>query len=234
MPCHGGCRKPYYQCPSISTCVGPGRRRTCSAQPRLLTAVASLHPHCRASPSTSSSAKMSGSIGAPVVRGGRDRRAGDPRGRRQHLRRDRHQQRDEARRQERIAVEQKQIATEQRDQARRRLVQLNVANGSRVADAGDVSAALLWFTEAAKLEATTRRSRTCCAPAWCRSLVGIPAWRKCGLPLRPLAASDSLDGAWVVVYPREGERPSLGCADRISRIQTADSPVVDVAVTPQG
>ena len=63
------------------------------------------------------------------------------------------QQRNEAQRQEQIAVEQKQVATEQRDQARRRLVQLNSANASRAADAGDVSAALLWFAEAAKLEA---------------------------------------------------------------------------------
>jgi WD40 repeat protein len=54
------------------------------------------------------------------------------------------QQRNEARRQQ-------QVAEEQRDQSRRRLVQLNVNNGVRLGDEGDLSGALLWYAEAAKL-----------------------------------------------------------------------------------
>ena len=54
------------------------------------------------------------------------------------------QQRNEARRQQHVAEE-------QRDQSRRRLVELNVSNGVRLADEGDLSGALLWYAEAAKL-----------------------------------------------------------------------------------
>jgi WD40 repeat protein len=54
------------------------------------------------------------------------------------------QERNEARRQQ-------QVAEEQRDQSRRRLVQLNVNNGVRLSDDGDLSGALLWYAEAAKL-----------------------------------------------------------------------------------
>jgi hypothetical protein len=107
------------------------------------------------------------------------------------------QQRDAARRQERIA-------TEQRDQARR-LVQLNVANGSRAADAGDVSAALLWFVEAAKLEAdhTVEQGllRTRLA-----SLAGRhPRLAQVWSAAAPIGGVGfTTDGAWVVVYPRQG------------------------------
>ena len=121
------------------------------------------------------------------------------------------QQRDEARRQEQIAVAQKKIATEQRDQARRRLVQLNVANGSRAAPTPATSPPpCCGVTEAAKLEADHAVEQACCAPAWRRSLVGIPAWRKCGLPLRPSAASDSLTvPGWSSTRARGASKPGM-------------------------
>jgi type II secretory pathway pseudopilin PulG len=145
------------------------------------------------------------------------------------------QQRDEARRQERIAVEQQQIATEQRDQARRRLVQLNVANGLRVADAGDVSAALLWFAEAAQLEADhpveqgLLRTRLA-------SLAGRhPRLAQVWSAAAPIGGVGfTTDAAWVVVYPREGSVQAWDAQTASAAFKPPSSPVVDVAVTPQG
>ena len=51
-----------------------------------------------------------------------------------------------------LAIRQRDIAEEQREQSRQRLVRLNVANGLKLVDGGDLSAALLWFMEALKLE----------------------------------------------------------------------------------
>ena len=145
------------------------------------------------------------------------------------------QQRDEARRQEQIAVEQKQVATEQRDQARRRLVQLNSANASRAADAGDVSGALLWFAEAAKLEADhpieqgLLRTRLA-------SLAGRhPRLAHVWSAAEPVVGVGfTTDGAWVVVYPREGSVQAWDAQTESAAFKPPGSPVVDVAVTPQG
>jgi len=145
------------------------------------------------------------------------------------------QQRDEARRQEQIAIEQKQVATEQRDQARRRLVQLNSANASRAADAGDVSAALLWFGEAAKLEADhpieqgLLRTRLA-------SLAGRhPRLAHVWSAVAPVGGVGfTTDGVWVVVYPREGSVQAWDAQTESAAFKPPSSPVVDVAVTPQG
>jgi len=145
------------------------------------------------------------------------------------------QQRDEARRQEQIAVEQKQVATEQRDQARRRLVQLNSANASRAADAGDVSAALLWFAEAAKLEAHHPIEQ-----GLLRTRLASLAGRHPRLAHVWSAAAAAggvgfaTDGAWVVVYPREGSVQAWDAQSGSAAFKPPSSPVVDVAVTPQG
>jgi hypothetical protein len=136
------------------------------------------------------------------------------------------QQRDEARRQEQIAVEQKQVATEQRDQARRRLVQLNSANASAAADAGDVSAALLWFAEAAKLEADhpieqglLRTARVAHRQA--------SAWRMCGRLLSPSSVSDSPPTGPGWSSPRRSAQAWDAQTDRPRSLPS--SPVVDVA-----
>ena len=200
MPCHGGCRSlrsgKYID-------LRWARMATDLPQPEFLRQQSPAARPLQGQP-------LDELIGEDVRQHRRTRRvrrprswAGDPRGRRQRLRRDRQSTARCSTAAEQIAVRQTKIATEQRDQARRRLVQLNVANGLRAADAGDVSAALLWFVEATKLEADHAVEQACCAPAWRRSLVGIPAWRKCGLPLRPSVAS-AYDGAWVVVYSPEG------------------------------
>ncbi len=152
------------------------------------------------------------------------------------------QQRDEARRQEQIAVEQKQIAveqkqvaTEQRDQARRRLVQLNSANGLRAADAGDVSAALLWFAEAAKLEADHPMEQ-----GLLRTRLASLAGRHPRLAHVWSAAAPvdgvgfTTDGVWVVVYPREGSVHAWDVQTASAAFKPPSSPVVDVAVTRQG
>jgi WD40 repeat protein len=148
------------------------------------------------------------------------------------------QQRDEARRQERIAVEQQQIATEQRDQARRRLVQLNVANGSRVADAGDVSAALLWFTEAAKVEADHPVEqgllRTRLASLAGRHPRLVQVW-SAAAPIVPFGGVGfTPDDAWVVVYPLEGGIQAWDAQTASAAFKPPSSSVVDIAVTPQG
>jgi WD40 repeat protein len=145
------------------------------------------------------------------------------------------QQRDAARRQERIAVEQKQIATEQRDQARRRLVQLNSANASRAADAGDVSAALLWFAEAAKLEADHQMEqgllRTRLASLASRHPRLAQVW-SAAAPVGSVGFTP--DGVWVVVHPREGSVQAWDTQTASAAFKPPSSPVVDVAVTPQG
>lgn len=145
------------------------------------------------------------------------------------------QQRDEARRQEQIAVEQKQVATEQRDQARRRLVQLNSANASAAAAAGDVSAALLWFAEAAKLEADHPIEQ-----GLLRTRLASLAGRHPRLAHVWSAAAPAggvgftTDGGWVVVYPREGSVQAWDAQTGSAAFKPPSSPVVDVAVTPQG
>jgi WD40 repeat protein len=155
------------------------------------------------------------------------------------------QQRDEARRQEQIAirqeqiaVEQKQVATEQRDQARRRLVQLNVANGSRAADAGDASAALLWFTEAAKLEADhpieQSLLRTRLASLAGRHPRLAQVWSATA-PIVPFGGVGfTPDGAWVVVYPLEGSVQAWDAQTASAAFKPLSSSVIDIAVTPQG
>lgn len=143
------------------------------------------------------------------------------------------QQRNEAQRQEQIAVEQKQIATEQRDQARRRLVQLNSANGSRAADAGDVSAALLWFAEAEKLEGNRPMEQ-----GLLRTRLASLASRHPGLAQVWSAAAPvdgvafTTDGAWVVVYPPEASIQAWDVQTKSAAFKPPSSPVVDVAVTP--
>jgi WD40 repeat protein len=139
------------------------------------------------------------------------------------------QQRDAARRQE-------QIATEQRDQARRRLVQLNSANGARAVDAGDVSAALLWFAEAARLEAThpTEQGllRTRLASLAGRHPRLSQVW-SAGTPVS--GVKFTADGAWVVVYARdEAGVQAWDAQTGAAAFTPPGSTVVDVAMTPQG
>jgi WD40 repeat protein len=152
------------------------------------------------------------------------------------------QQRDEARRQEQIAirqeqiaVEQKQVATEQRDQARRRLVQLNSANGLRAADAGDVSAALLWYAEAAKLE-TDHPMEQAMLRTRLASLAGRhPRLTQVWSAATPIGGVRfTTDGGWVVVYPRQGSVQAWDAQTASAAFKPPSSPVVDVAGTPQG
>ena len=145
------------------------------------------------------------------------------------------QQRDKAQRQEQIAVEQKQVATEQRDQARRRLVQLNSANGLRAAGAGDVSAAMLWFAEAAKLEADHPMEqgmlRTRLALLASRNPRLVQVW-SASAPVGGIGFTT--DGAWVVVYPPEGSVQAWDVQTKSAAFKSPGSPVVDVAVSQEG
>ena len=145
------------------------------------------------------------------------------------------QQRDEARRQEQIAVEQKQVATEQRDQARRRLVQLNSANGSRAADVGDVSAAMLWFAEAVKLEADHPMEQGLLRTRLASLAGRHPRLAQVWSAVAPVGrVGFTADGVWVVVYPREGSVQAWDTQTKSAAFRPLSSPVVDVAVTPQG
>ena len=142
-----------------------------------------------------------------------------------------------ARRQEQIAVEQKQVAIEQRDQARRRLVQLNSANGWRAADGGDVSAALLWFAEAAKLEADHPIEqgllRTRLASLAGRHPRLLQVWSAGVCPVGGVGFTT--DGAWVLGYPRdEGSVQAWDAQTGSVAFTPLDSAVVDVAPTAQG
>ena len=138
------------------------------------------------------------------------------------------QQRDEARRQERIAVE-------QRDQARRRLVQLNSANGSRAADAGDVSAAMLWFAEAVKLEADHPTEQGLLRTRLASLAGRHPRLAQVWSAAAPVGGVGfTTDGVWVAVYPREGSVQAWDAQTESAAFRPLSSPVVDVAVTPQG
>ena len=63
------------------------------------------------------------------------------------------QQRQIAVNQQAMAEQQRRSAVQQRERGRRQLVQLNVANGVRLMDEGDLFGALPWLAEAVKLEA---------------------------------------------------------------------------------
>jgi WD40 repeat protein/tetratricopeptide (TPR) repeat protein len=58
----------------------------------------------------------------------------------------------EARDQRAQAVEQQRLAEERGEENRRQLVRLQVANGARLLDDGDLTGALLWFAEALRLD----------------------------------------------------------------------------------
>lgn len=138
------------------------------------------------------------------------------------------QQRDEARRQARIAVE-------QRDQARSRLVQLHSANGSRAADAGDVSAAMLWFAEAVKLEADHPTEQGLLRTRLASLAGGHPRLAQVWSAAAPVGGVGfTTDGGWVVVYPRDGSVQGWDAQTKSAAFRPLRSPVVDVAVTPQG
>jgi len=138
------------------------------------------------------------------------------------------QERDEARRQERIAVE-------QRDQARRRLVELNSANGSRAADAGDVSAAMLWFAEAVKLEAEHPMEQGLLRTRLASLAGRHPRLAQVWSAVAPVGSVRfTSDGVWVVVHPREGSVQAWDAQTKLTAFRPLSSPVVDVAVTPQG
>lgn len=107
------------------------------------------------------------------------------------------QQRNEARQQQRIA-------TEQRDESRRRLVQLNVNNGLRLVGEGDLAGGLVWYADAAQLGqghpreeellgvrfATTLRQHPVLAYVWFHDQAVQTAWLE--------------DGRHVVTFLKDG------------------------------
>jgi len=113
-------------------------------------------------------------------------------------------------------------------EARRRLVQLNASNGARAADDGDASTALLWFSEAAKLENDHPMEqgflRTRLA-----SLAGkhprlVQVWSSAE---QVGGVGFTTDGRWVIVYPRDGNvRAGTRRASHLSsRRSTSQRPI---------
>ena len=146
------------------------------------------------------------------------------------------EQRQFAIEQQQIAVEEKRVATEQRDQARRRLVQFHSASGARAADGGDVSTALLWFTEAAKLESQHPREQ-----GFLRTRLNSLAGKHPHLAQVWSATAAvggvqfTSDGRWVVVYPRDESGAQVWDTEtRSALFKPPGEAVVDAAVTPKG
>src|SRR5262249_59314908 len=98
---------------------------------------------------------------------------------------------------------QRQIAEVQTEQSRQRLVRLNVGNGVRQMEAGDLSASLLWFAEALKLErdsaARTQRIRLGSVLRQHPQLIQVWACPK------PIAAEFTRDGRRVEATTEDGQ-----------------------------
>jgi len=144
-------------------------------------------------------------------------------------------ERDEARRQEGIAFQQSRIATDERDQARRRVVQLNCGNGQRAADIGDVSAAMLWFAEAAMLEAdhpSEQRLLLARLASLDRKHPRLEHVWSAAAPSTGIAFT--ADGESVVVYPPEGSVQAWDARTGSASFNQPGNPGVDVGVTSEG
>lgn len=135
-----------------------------------------------------------------------------------------------------IASQQRNEARRQEQQARLRLVQLNSANGLRAADVGDVSAALLWFAEAAKLEADHPMEQGLLRTRLASLAGRHPRLAQVWSAAAPVGGVEfTADGVWVVVYPHEeGSVQAWDTQTESSAFYPPSSSVVDVAVTPEG
>jgi WD40 repeat protein/tRNA A-37 threonylcarbamoyl transferase component Bud32 len=125
-------------------------------------------------------------------------------------------QREEANRQRDAAqvarnaeAEARDLAEDNAEQSRQRLVRLNVANGVRLMDEGDLLGSLPWFVEALKLDQADpqrqqmHRLRLGTVLSHCPTLVQV--WRNEGFPSIPFSADAefSPDGRRVVSISRD-------------------------------
>ncbi|MEW6302344.1 MAG: serine/threonine-protein kinase [Verrucomicrobiota bacterium] len=146
------------------------------------------------------------------------------------------EERDQARFLESVSKQERVLAEGRAEQARLRLVRLNVGNGLRLFDQGDASAALLWIIEALRLEAgksareEVQRVRIAALLNQCPKLHSF--WTETE-PLQAAAATP--DGKRLVTFSADKVRYWNGSTGEPSgEASTHDATIKFVALSPDG
>lgn len=133
------------------------------------------------------------------------------------------QQRNEARRQQRVAEE--------------RLVRMHVANGSRLVDEGDLSGALVWFGEAARLAEASPPDDLILRRRFAATARQMPALARAWFPERSTDTDIAVNGKYVVALRADGAArvwDSETGAAATPALEPAGASVMDITVGPTG